>query len=286
MTRAPGGALAGAGSLAAGHSVMLRVMEGSRPIGVEHPRCPYCHEAVVPGDERKQSCNACMAWHHEECWSLHGGCSACGRDRDGATKPRPARASGKEAAKGETVAPERAGVGVGRGAAKGEPPSGAAPRSRPFFVLGAAAVLLALFGLGVAVVVEGPGPRSTLPATSFSKRWLEKMEKATTEEEKTRACREGAEEGDPAAMNFLGHRLAGGIGCQRNDVEAVRWGKRAAELGNVEACYGIGLMYEFGHGVPRSDEEAVRWYRRALAGGDTLANEKLKTIFARRPDLR
>ncbi|MDF1665997.1 MAG: hypothetical protein P1V97_29845, partial [Planctomycetota bacterium] len=41
------------------------------------PRCPYCHDSVTV-HSTKQACEACMAWHHKECWQEHGGCSACG----------------------------------------------------------------------------------------------------------------------------------------------------------------------------------------------------------------
>jgi hypothetical protein len=46
-------------------------------IEVEHPRCPYCKDAVQP-EQEKSSCHGCMAWHHAECWDEHGACSACG----------------------------------------------------------------------------------------------------------------------------------------------------------------------------------------------------------------
>ena len=53
--------------------------EQERPkvrIGLEHPRCPYCKDAVQPGD-RKKACDACMSWHHAECWEGYGRCAAC-----------------------------------------------------------------------------------------------------------------------------------------------------------------------------------------------------------------
>lgn len=60
---------------------------------IKHPRCPYCHEGVAP-DQGKQACDACMAWHHSECWAEHGGCSACGSEArvgEAAPKTRPPR---------------------------------------------------------------------------------------------------------------------------------------------------------------------------------------------------
>jgi len=57
-------------------------------IRVERPRCPYCHGDLDPG-QAKHGCEACLAWHHRECWDEHGACSACGaREADA---PPPAR---------------------------------------------------------------------------------------------------------------------------------------------------------------------------------------------------
>jgi len=53
-------------------------------IRLERERCPFCREAVRP-DEAKTACDACMAWHHTECWGEHGGCAAC--DHAGAVAP-------------------------------------------------------------------------------------------------------------------------------------------------------------------------------------------------------
>lgn len=44
---------------------------------VEHPKCPYCHEAVKASDD-KAPCLACMAWQHRACRVEHGRCAACG----------------------------------------------------------------------------------------------------------------------------------------------------------------------------------------------------------------
>jgi hypothetical protein len=52
-------------------------MERERPrVELTHTHCPYCKDSVRP-DEDKEACHSCMAWHHAECWTTHGGCSAC-----------------------------------------------------------------------------------------------------------------------------------------------------------------------------------------------------------------
>jgi hypothetical protein len=53
-------------------------VERAREVHVELPRCPWCHDAVRGGQE-KRGCSACMAWHHEECFEEHGACAACGK---------------------------------------------------------------------------------------------------------------------------------------------------------------------------------------------------------------
>lgn len=60
--------------------------ERSRPhparsdVRVGREACPFCREAVGPGED-KTACDGCMAWHHAECWREHGACSACGGQR-------------------------------------------------------------------------------------------------------------------------------------------------------------------------------------------------------------
>lgn len=53
-------------------------------------RCPFCHDAITPS-VAKTGCEACMAWHHIECWDQHGRCSACGHQRP-KTHPFPPQA--------------------------------------------------------------------------------------------------------------------------------------------------------------------------------------------------
>lgn len=49
-------------------------------IEVQHLRCPFCRDAVLPRDE-KVACGACMGWTHSACLAEGGGrCAACGGD--------------------------------------------------------------------------------------------------------------------------------------------------------------------------------------------------------------
>ena len=61
---------------------------------IQQPRCPYCHDDVVPGSAQL-ACNGCRAWQHQSCWDENGHrCSACGATETGAKgrDPRMARA--------------------------------------------------------------------------------------------------------------------------------------------------------------------------------------------------
>lgn len=53
-------------------------MEQERPrVELRHAVCPFCKVSVRP-EQGKVACDSCMAWHHRECWTDHGACSACG----------------------------------------------------------------------------------------------------------------------------------------------------------------------------------------------------------------
>ncbi|RMG10073.1 MAG: hypothetical protein D6731_18220 [Planctomycetota bacterium] len=63
-------------------------------VRVAHPhRCPYCHDAVRP-EEEKHACEGCMAWMHAECFAAYAACGACGRAPAGRPAPAPARSPG------------------------------------------------------------------------------------------------------------------------------------------------------------------------------------------------
>lgn len=60
------------------------------PIGVDHPRCPYCHGSLRP-EEAKAACEHCMAWHHRECVEAHARCASCGDPLVAGSPARPPR---------------------------------------------------------------------------------------------------------------------------------------------------------------------------------------------------
>ena len=68
---------------------------------------------------------------------------------------------------------------------------------------------------------------------------------------------------------------ANGDGVREDDVEAVRWYRKAAEQGLAQAQYNLGVMYANGDGVREDDVEAVRWFRKAAEQGLAHAQEAL-----------
>ena len=62
-----------------------------------------------------------------------------------------------------------------------------------------------------------------------------------------------------------------GLGVGLDDIEAVRWFRKAAEQGLADAQFLLGWAYYHGQGVPQDFAEAARWFRRAADQGDANA---------------
>jgi TPR repeat protein len=78
-----------------------------------------------------------------------------------------------------------------------------------------------------------------------------------------------AENGDAKAQNELGEvfRL-GKLGAATNQVEAVKWFRKAAEQGNASAQHRLGVAFYHGTGgLPRDWPEAIHWFRKAAEQG-------------------
>ena len=73
--------------------------------------------------------------------------------------------------------------------------------------------------------------------------------------------RKAAEQGHAQAQRYLGVAYANGWGASKDEVEAVKWTRKAAEQGHPIAQNNLGLMYDKGEGVPENDVEAVKWFR-------------------------
>ena len=60
-----------------------------------------------------------------------------------------------------------------------------------------------------------------------------------------------AEAGDASAQYRLGRAYATGEGAAKDEVEAVKWFRKAADQNNASAQYGLGRAYALGEGVPK-----------------------------------
>ena len=90
-----------------------------------------------------------------------------------------------------------------------------------------------------------------------------------------------AEQGTANAHFTLGFVYEQVEGDALNDVEAVKWYRKAAERGHAQAQHNLGLMYANGRGIARNDAEAVKWYTRAAQQNIAKAQVNLGSMYQR-----
>jgi TPR repeat protein len=66
----------------------------------------------------------------------------------------------------------------------------------------------------------------------------------------------------------------------QNDVEAVRWYRKAAHQGYVDAQFNLGAMYKNGLGVTQDYVQAHMWLDLAAMAGDRGAAENRNIVAA------
>jgi len=94
--------------------------------------------------------------------------------------------------------------------------------------------------------------------------WLFGSKQSDADRELVAELRGRAEEGEVHAQNDLGRAYFLGLfGLAKDEVESVKWYRKAAERDNATAQYNLGWRYADGRGVPMDKAEAVRWYRKA-----------------------
>ncbi len=65
----------------------------------------------------------------------------------------------------------------------------------------------------------------------------------------------------------------------RNEVEAVKWYRKAAEQDYAHAQYELGYRYANGRGVERDEVEAAKWYHKAAAQNHARAQKSLGCCY-------
>ncbi len=93
--------------------------------------------------------------------------------------------------------------------------------------------------------------------------------------------RKAAEQGNANGQNNLGGMYRDGLGVARDDAEAVKWYRKAAEQGNALGQYNLGVMYRDGLGVAQDDAEAVKWFRKAAEQGHASGQNNLGFMYTK-----
>jgi TPR repeat protein len=75
--------------------------------------------------------------------------------------------------------------------------------------------------------------------------------------------RKAAEQNVADAQFSLGVCYANGQGVTKDDAQAVKWFRKAAEQNYARAQYNLGVRYAKGQGVAKDDAESVKWFRKA-----------------------
>ena len=79
--------------------------------------------------------------------------------------------------------------------------------------------------------------------------------------------RKAANQGIGLAQNFLGTYYLYGEGVIKNEAEAVKWFRKAAQAGFVGGMHRLGYCYVTGTGMTKDEAEAVKWFRKAADAG-------------------
>ena len=87
-----------------------------------------------------------------------------------------------------------------------------------------------------------------------------------------------AEKGDAHAQSNLGVMYATGRGVAKDEVEAVKWYRKAADQGDAGPQVNLGGMYWFGNGVVKDELEAYKWFLLSGAQGNELAKKSIPLI--------
>ena len=117
----------------------------------------------------------------------------------------------------------------------------------------------------------------TLPACSDDKDAFERFS-AGDYQASFKSFLRRADNGDNAAINFVGIHYYLGLGVERDFSAAARWFERAARAANTDAQRNLGVLYMRGWGVPRDNVTAYGWLFQAASQGNVRAREYLQTV--------
>jgi TPR repeat protein len=92
--------------------------------------------------------------------------------------------------------------------------------------------------------------------------------------------RKAAKQNYAPAQGLLGASYAYGHGVAEDYPEAVKWYRKAAEQNDAGAQHSLGNCYANGQGVAKNQAEAVKWYRKAAEQNFASAQGSLGTCYA------
>jgi len=88
-----------------------------------------------------------------------------------------------------------------------------------------------------------------------------------------------AEQGNVAAKKRLGEAMFD-LGVMASDeVQTIKWYRKAAELGNAPAQTTLGERYNAGRGVPQDYAKAAIWYGKAAEQGDAHSQYEIGCLY-------
>ncbi len=92
--------------------------------------------------------------------------------------------------------------------------------------------------------------------------------------------RKAAEQGHASGQFSLGFMLYHyHEGIQTDYSEAAKWFQKAAEQGHARACFKIGWMYEHGKAVPEDKDKAGKWFLKAAEQGHAKSQVRLAQLL-------
>jgi TPR repeat protein len=95
-----------------------------------------------------------------------------------------------------------------------------------------------------------------------------------------------AQSGSPAAQFNLARMYLSGVGVPRNQVEGLKWLRKASEQGLPAAQNALGELTEKGIGTEKNPEEAAKLFANAAEKGDAGAQLNLGLAYLRGTGLK
>jgi TPR repeat protein len=95
-----------------------------------------------------------------------------------------------------------------------------------------------------------------------------------------------AERGNAKAMGILGLMYRRGLGCEKDQAEALKWLEKGAQKGDADAQNNLGFLYFQGSGVKKDGAEALKWFQKAASQGLASAEENLGLMYGRGEGVR